>query len=388
MIPQIVLNSRKPLALAPPVEPILCYKLAVSDQERTFTPEPVFTPGADDAAFAEAQKRKRVTGGDVALGIVVFIIWFIVMAAMAGCTVKMSQSQSSGPAAYGMLLALFGGSVGAARIIQGILDKRPPVVLLRAHADDAAMIHKGLFDFERLGRRQFGDNATEIAFEEVLYDEVRFYGPTFALSPQDSNKLALDHGRNYRFQHGTCPLDEWQKIILYKIAAARLVVVVLGSAWSLSDKRWGLAWEIATLRAVNCPSKVMLVVPPCSPEERVDRWTEFRKLSGEIGIKAPESLADDVRILVFTPDWECVVSARGGTTLAAIKDAVYWSIDDQDNFRSRIRRAVVGAVLGSGITIAIIMNMSQQVPFMTAALITLVAGFILGSLFFLPRSVW
>lgn len=394
---RLVLDAKKKRLLSPPQEPVLLYLLDEAEGERRFHPVSVFTPGVDDPRLGDAQKERRVTFGDLFGGLVTTLVGFVLVVLLIVIFAFMQgrgNSSVQSMARLGMLATIFGAVTALTRMLKDLFDKRRNVVLLRAHTDDALFIRKAFFDRERFGRRHLGDH-TPIPFEEAVYAELQFHGPTFALSPQDSAKLRLERGMNYRFSHGTCPLEDWQQVIFYAIAGARLIAVILGSSLSLSDRRWGLAWELSVLRAVDCPEKVMMIIPPCGPDELAQRWAAFRKLAEELKITAPSELPEDTRVVLFSRDWVCEPAARNRPTLGGYQKAIKQSIHNVDARRSRIHRGLFGLVLGGIIGGSIPWVFSLFDPVATTSTPSMiiaslksggVVALILGALFFAPRS--
>ena len=147
------------------------------------------------------------------------------------------------------------------------------------------------------------------------------------------------------FPRRSSNIERWQKDIFYQINRASLVVIVLGTRESLRDKHWGLAWEVATLVAMDLPHKVLLLFPPVSDEELAARWEAMKALGVEIGLKMPAELPSEPICATFAPDWACQILPYRGRKTGDYRLALRETIVDLDEMKGRGRRARIGAIV-------------------------------------------
>jgi hypothetical protein len=157
--------------------------------------------------------------------------------------------------------------------MRNLLDFRRPVLFLRAHGDDGLLIDMDAAYFGRSDRTAFHWSREEsIPLEEILASRLQRYGPLVA--------LRTSYQAEERFQFRRYLVDEslWHHQILYWIRRASLIVILVGPERTLSDPRFGLAWEISTILAMNCPHKVLVVLPPLEKKELQRRWRAYQRL--------------------------------------------------------------------------------------------------------------
>jgi hypothetical protein len=142
-------------------------------------------------------------------------------------------------------------------------DPRPPVLLLRAFGDD------GL----RVGSRQVWWAAgapRPFTFEQLLQSMFARCGPVIAIGRPGE---ALPHLGAARFWIGDA---HWQEAVDELLGECQFVVMIMGRL----DGRAGLRWEAERLFGLAAAAKVVHVMPPLAARERVQRWEQYRRLSG------------------------------------------------------------------------------------------------------------
>jgi len=159
------------------------------------------------------------------------------------------------------------GAVATTRI-----DARPPVLLLRAFADDRLPLAGYEIEESPSGIRV----STAGSFEEYLEGRLAKCGPVVAcgrpggwLPPLGAARFWVAH-------------EHWQRVIADLLREAQYVVMILGELdFAASEGREdGLLWEanrVAELARAT-PGRVVLVVPPLPEQEAERRWESYRRV--------------------------------------------------------------------------------------------------------------
>jgi hypothetical protein len=138
------------------------------------------------------------------------------------------------------------------------LDARPPVILLRSFEDDNLPL-------ETRYRMLWFFSAAKEAFtlEEYVVSSVWRCGPVIAIGNPRERLNPLGAAREY------VPEDRWRDAIHQYLDEAVLVVCILGSTP-------GLRWEYEAIAARRRKTDVVIVFPPRSREQLVQRWDAFK----------------------------------------------------------------------------------------------------------------
>jgi hypothetical protein len=133
-------------------------------------------------------------------------------------------------------------------------DRRPPVLLLRAFADDQNEVG--------LTGGPIGLRKRSVTLEEVLAGEFAQLGPVIAvgrpgelLPPAGAGRLWLDN-------------SAWQKGVDVLLEECQYVVLVVGRIRG----RDGLAWEVEQIKSRGLLPRLVLVMPAVSEGEAEERW--------------------------------------------------------------------------------------------------------------------
>jgi hypothetical protein len=126
------------------------------------------------------------------------------------------------------------------------LDKRAPVLFLRAFADEQVP-----FGRARVPRhlRVFDPGSLFDTLEEMIVHELAYIGPIVALADPANAELPLGAAR-WRVDD-----DEWQSFVDAQIHSADVVVLAMAATA-------GLRWEITALQRAGALSKTIFVFPP------------------------------------------------------------------------------------------------------------------------------
>lgn len=166
-------------------------------------------------------------------------------------------------------------------------DKRPPILLLRAFADDKVL-------FQNTNPAPAGnDNALEELLQRVVSDSgpvVTIGRPGEVLPPPGASREWVSD-------------DAWRQRVSFWLDQSQRVLMIMGR---LGASESGLRWEIDQVRRLSDPTKVVLVLPAVhQPEMRV-RWEAYREALGD---RLPEFVGDEVAA-TFDTDWNGIVARR------------------------------------------------------------------------------
>lgn len=147
-------------------------------------------------------------------------------------------------------------------------DTRPAILYLRSFKDENRLAERPYF---------FGVTDQALTMDDVIARPLRIYGPVRGL-PNHENAFPA-----YSVASRVHPPAEWRSDVVRQVGIARAVAVLLGTSP-------GLRWELGLLVHSNQLNKTVLVFPPVSNEERMDRWNTF--VEAENDLNGP----------VYTPD--------------------------------------------------------------------------------------
>jgi hypothetical protein len=132
------------------------------------------------------------------------------------------------------------------------IDRRPPVLFLRAFAEE---------EFEFVSNSPWFVPCGPWTFEDAVLDALKHNGPVIGLT----NRML--RGRPSAYAPLDVPATEWQERVARLIRSASVVVVVVTSSK-------GLEWEIAQLRLTKMTSHTIFLFPPLEASESI--WIESR----------------------------------------------------------------------------------------------------------------
>jgi hypothetical protein len=130
-------------------------------------------------------------------------------------------------------------------------DRRPPILLLRAFADDGREVHL------------VEEGAVPVTLEEVLVARLSRRGPVVAVGRPGDRLPPIGAGREY-------VAGDWQARVRQLIGEAAVVVVLI-------HETPGLLWEVEQIFTGACEGRLVLVVPAAEPEVLDRRWAAVRR---------------------------------------------------------------------------------------------------------------
>jgi hypothetical protein len=136
-------------------------------------------------------------------------------------------------------------------------SSRSPIVLLRAFRDDAQVFPRGV----ALKQQPYWRKLLGLRFEYVI---------AVATSPL-ATLIALGSPRETTPQEGAFrdrAGNRWRERVMTLISRASYAIVIV-------DGSEHLAWEVREILKVSGCSKLILLLPPVSPEEKRSRWERF-----------------------------------------------------------------------------------------------------------------
>jgi hypothetical protein len=209
--------------------------------------------------------------------------------------------QSPGPCQMGFLSLVWISAVGAFRYARRFrakpatavtrADPRPPVLILRAFADDQLPLAG--YEAQEESWVTFGTSVVR-TFEEYLHNRLSKCGPVIACGRPGWTVPPLGAAR-FWIRH-----EHWQKVIRYLLDEAQYVVMIVGELvrdeadWENGHED-GLLWEarrVAEL-AQKDPTKVVLVLPPVDDLTARRRWAHYQYVFGAV---LPEGEGDEIAV--------------------------------------------------------------------------------------------
>jgi hypothetical protein len=371
-----------------------------TDGKRDYSQECIYESEKDNFKYIPEPITPRIVISTLLKAVLIVIggclLAVIPFAAFVSLANSGSRSQVTGVSMLGLLTCVMGLVRYSAKYCTDRLSFRSPVVFLRSHDDDRTTLPKGLFDAESLLSSYTvpGQRRHDMEVEEVLHEELKFCGPTVALtspSGEDHGKLSV-----FRFGRHNVAVSDWQQFVLQKLIQARLVAVLLPTTRSLSDSRWGVGWELDTLRKIDRPEKVVIFIPPHSPETIAERWATLREFGASIGIQIPAELPTGCDVCVFSRDWVGTIVRHGNSrNVGALRKTIRRLIFDPDLNRRRLRRGMltfyVTTALSLFVSLIVWFFVPKSASFGTFALASIagsiINGVFLGGLVALPKSV-
>jgi len=168
-------------------------------------------------------------------------------------------------------------------------DPRAPAVLLRSFADDMLKLKPPLLS---------GKIVRENSFEEIITDQLWVRGPVIAIGRPREAIPPAGAARSY-FSDA-----EWQGQAERMVGESQVIAMIVG----ITE---GLGWEVRRVLRLHMLRKLLLIFPPVSAGESVDRWMTFlshiddaRLVAALEGITARTlmmvSCVDDTHLAVFS----------------------------------------------------------------------------------------
>jgi hypothetical protein len=134
-------------------------------------------------------------------------------------------------------------------------DERAPIVLLRSFQDDEKKVKRRSV----LARLLFWGFGGRIRLEQAIAGELSRFGPFVAIGEPGERLPDLGAARAYFSD------DEWQAAVLDWIGRARTIVIIGGMT------RW-VTWELQQVIASGKLDRLVLLLPPDTPDGRAARW--------------------------------------------------------------------------------------------------------------------
>jgi hypothetical protein len=135
-------------------------------------------------------------------------------------------------------------------------DPRRPLLLVRSFADDNLELEPQFEYFGRLFRKR-------LTLEEFIVSHLLTLGPVVAIGKPHERLSPLGAAREYVFGPG------WQERVSTVLDECSWVVSILGGSE-------GLVWEYEQIIRRGIADRLMLVVPPETPQVIRQRWDVFR----------------------------------------------------------------------------------------------------------------
>jgi hypothetical protein len=121
---------------------------------------------------------------------------------------------------------------------------RPPILYLRSFHDDRITMRA-----RAANGRSLLERVLKIRFEEVVTDHLWRYGPVVAIGRPGERLPPLGAARDY------VPDEHWQRKVEELMAAASLIIVVVG-------RTEGLAWELRKIIELRLVHRIIVLFPP------------------------------------------------------------------------------------------------------------------------------
>ncbi len=170
-------------------------------------------------------------------------------------------------------------------------DARPPVLLLRAFADDGKVyLEDGHYNHYLW--TEAGTNGRQ-TFEEHIAAAFRSIGPVIAVGRPGELAAPLGAARFYVSN------DDWHRHVTELLVGCQAVVMFLGRI----NGNDGLAWEVDQVFRTAAPEKLVLIVPPLREEELRARWDLYRQRTRG---RLPAHQGGEL-LVRFGPSWEADV---------------------------------------------------------------------------------
>jgi hypothetical protein len=366
----------------------------------------IYTPGQDDEKYRPAPVSRREVVSTVLKATLIILVGFACAGIPLSCFAVHSGENLGRPqktsdsflALSSLVSAMFLIRI-AAKYCADRLSLAPPVVFLRSHSDDHMSIKKGFFDPEPLlgPNTMPGQRRSEFEVEEVLHEELKYLGRTVSIAPPAGE--AYSKNEVFRFARYRTAVEDWQEAVLEALMQARLVAVLLPAEWSLSDPRWGVGWELDTLRKIDRPEKVVVVIPPHDRAVLEARWKALHAFGERIGIDFPAAVPDRCSVCLFSKEWiGTVVSHATSEKVGGLRHTLRNVVIDPDRGWRRRRRGLTAFALTTCIVFIgfmvyrIFLDRWGNTRFIdfaaTASLWSLSIGTVMGILAYFAKSVF
>jgi hypothetical protein len=250
-------------------------------------------------------------------------------------------------------------------------DNRPPMLLLRAFADDKVL-------FRSSNPALAGSDNT---LEELLQRVASTSGPVVTIGRP--GEILPPPGASREWVSD----DVWRQRVSSWLDQCQGVLMIMGR---LGTQDSGLHWEIEQLRKLADPTKIVLVLPPVLPPELRYRWEAYREA---FGFRLPEFAGDEVAA-TFDADWNGVVARSAKRDIGSYESAVHLVLPlgvayaDTPTQRNRHIAMIIGAIIGGSCAGAVAWLLVMAVrsfpndPFDFANAITVIAAAMLGGVLF------
>jgi hypothetical protein len=233
-----------------------------------------------------------------------------------------------GTLVLGVLLLVAGGfSVRLARMWARVSaerlrarDPRPPVLYLRSFEDDDLVL-PAVLSARRPFLELFAVRGSD-PFEESIAWQVSAYGPVVAIGRPGRSIASLGAARDL------LPDDVWRKGVSERMAAARAIIVTIGS----TD---GLRWEMAQLVSGGYLERSVFVVPPTDDQAIRARWRFTTEALKAAGANVPDLPVASEHILA-------AATVRADEWWVAVGD-----LRDEATYRVAMDRALTGIARGA-----------------------------------------
>jgi hypothetical protein len=147
-------------------------------------------------------------------------------------------------------------------------DPRPPVLLLRAFAEDATLVRAAVSARRPLLERL--SPLRSVRFEEALARRLDEFGPVIAVAAPGTTLPLL--GAAGEATGG----DRWTELVSGWMRRAGMIVVVAAPRRITP----GLRWELDAITSLGAWSRTVLVLPPVARAETRLRWATFDPVLG------------------------------------------------------------------------------------------------------------
>jgi hypothetical protein len=186
------------------------------------------------------------------------------------------------------LLAKRARTVDAVQLMRK--DRRRPILFLRSFKDD------NMFSFkipvhDKTGWWMLSLLFIEKPFEESIVTCFSKTGPVVAIGRPGEWLPPTGAAREY--VHDAL----WQRRVSELMKQSKYIMITCGTTE-------GLLWEMQELVRLNIPRKIVIIFPPVSKKDLEQRWTMFRTIARQAGIRSlPHKLDDHAVFGVFSLQW-------------------------------------------------------------------------------------
>ncbi len=164
------------------------------------------------------------------------------------------------------------------------VDPRAPVVILRSFRDEFVEV------LMLRGRGMHGSNT----LEALIAERLRAHGPVIAVGKPNETLPPIGASRCY------FAAECWRDEVRELLHQAQLIVVIMGATA-------GLGWELELLATNNLLHRTLVICPPGTPQQQVQRWARLKQSITHL--MTPAWLAEEVPAgllaAVFPTQGEC-----------------------------------------------------------------------------------